>query len=170
MAAAARASRLELDMRREWHGSRFSTIAPMPEPPGPRARVAVVHHGFVPTYRVPFFERLAATGEVEYVIFHGQAPARTGHEAAPGPFAFPDVRVRNRELRLHGRTVIVQPIVRHIPRGGFDGVVVGAEFKFPASWAAAAVTKARGGALVLWGHGYDKLEDEGAARLQRAQR
>lgn len=128
-------------------------------------RVAIVHHGFVPTYRVAFFERLARAGDVEYVVFHGPAPGGTGHQAATGPFAFPDRWVANREIGVRGRTVIAQPIVGPIARGRFAGVVVGAEFKFPASWAAAAVTRARGGALVLWGHGYDKVEDEGASRI-----
>ena len=133
-----------------------------------RPRVAVVHHGFVPTYRVAFYERLATASDVEYVVFHGQAPRGTGHLAAQGPFGFSDVRVRNREIQVAGRTLIVQPIVRAIAAGDFDGVVVGAEFKFPASFATALASRARGRAFVLWGHGYDKGEDTGASRLRAA--
>ena len=98
-------------------------------------------------------------------MFHGEAPRGTGHRAAPGPFAFANVRVRNREVALGGRSVVVQPIVRAIARGGFAGIVAGAELKFPASLAAAAAVRARGGAVVLWGQGYDKADERSATRV-----
>ncbi len=136
----------------------------MPELRPPR--VAIVHHGFVPTYRVGFYERLADASEVEYVVFHGQAPRSTGHRAADGPLGFPNVRVRNRELALGDRPVILQPVVRKIARGGFAGVVVTPELRIPAGYPTAMVVKARGGAVVLWGQGYVKPTDARGARLR----
>lgn len=135
----------------------------MPGPAGERPRVAVVHHGFVPPFRVAFFERLARAGEVEYVFFHGEAPRATGHRAAAGPFSFPNVRVRNRQVGVGHRSVILQPIVRRVAGGGFAGLVVGAELKFPASFATAVAMRLRGKPFVLWGHGYDTAEDAGVA-------
>ena len=72
-------------------------------------------------------------------------------QAAEGPFPFPTVRVRNRELF---KTAIYQPLVKEILLGGYDAVIIGHELKFISNWIVAAICKARGIPVILWGFGY----------------
>jgi glycosyltransferase involved in cell wall biosynthesis len=127
-------------------------------------RVAIVHQGFVPIYRVPFFERLAATSDLEYVVFHGDPPSGTGHRAATGPFAFPNVEVQNRELRAGGRGAVWQPVVRRILRD-YSTAVIGAEVKLLANVAVGLGLAATKRPVVLWGQGSEKATHDGAGRL-----
>lgn len=126
-----------------------------------RSRVAILHQGFVPPYRVGFYERLVALGDIEYVVFHGSAPPGSGHRPASGPYAFPAVHVRNRWMQVAGRTIVHQEAVQRVERGGFDAVVLGAELKFLSSLALFGLSKVRGRAVVLWGQGADKSEETG---------
>jgi glycosyltransferase involved in cell wall biosynthesis len=132
-----------------------------------RPRVAIVHQGFIPEYRVRFFELLADRSEIEYVVFHGQAPTGSGHRAAAGPFGFPNVAVQNREVVLGGKRIILQPILGRIARGSYAAAVLGAELKFVANVAVAGLMSAWGKPVVLWGHGYEKDEDAPASLLTR---
>ena len=52
-------------------------INPMP------GKVAILHHGYIPHYRVPFYEQLARTGGTEYVVFHGDPPSWIGMAEPP---------------------------------------------------------------------------------------
>lgn len=131
------------------------------------ARVAVVHHGFVPTFRAPFFERLCATSDIEYVIFHGEPPPGEGFRAAAEPYAFVNHRVRNRTLRVAGRSVVWQSILGPIVRGDYDAAVLGAELKFPANLAVAGALRAAGRPVVIWGQGVDKADDLGGNAIRR---
>ena len=130
------------------------------------ARVAVVHHGFVPTFRAPFFERLAVRSDIEYVVFHGEPPPGEGFRAAPEPYRFPHRRVSNRCVRVAGRSIVWQPIARPILRGGFDAAVLGAELKFPANLPVAGTLMARGRPVIIWGQGVDKADDLGGAAIR----
>jgi glycosyltransferase involved in cell wall biosynthesis len=130
--------------------------------PGRRPRVAVLKDGFVPEYRAAFFARLGHMAEVEYVVFHGQAPRGTGHRAVQGPFSFPEMRFGNRELRLGGRTLVYQPAVRQVAGPAFDGAILGAELKMLAHVALFPLLKLRGKPVLLWGQGGEKREDRGA--------
>lgn len=138
--------------------------------PRERPRIAVLKDGFVPEYRAEFFTRLGQMHEVEYVIFHGQAPRGTGHRAAKGPFSFPEARFVNRELRLGQRTLVYQPAVRDVAGPAFDGAVLGAELKMLSHVALFPLLKLRGKPVLLWGQGGEKGEDRGAvmATLGRA--
>jgi glycosyltransferase involved in cell wall biosynthesis len=123
-------------------------------------RVAVIHHGFIPIYRVGFYARLAACGPREYVIFHGDAPPNSGHIAVSGDLPFPNVRVANHDLRLVGRTLVYQPLVREILTGGYDAVVMAAQLRFASNHLLHALMKARRRPVVFWGHGRtDQQED-----------
>jgi glycosyltransferase involved in cell wall biosynthesis len=128
-----------------------------------RPRIAVLKDGFVPEYRAEFFARLGRMAEVEYVIFHGQAPRDTGHRAARGPFSFPQARFANRELRLGQRTLVYQPAVRAVAGPAFDGAVLGAELKMLAHVVLFPLLKLRGRPVLLWGQGGEKGEDRSAA-------
>ncbi len=127
-------------------------------------RVAVLHQGFVPLYRVRLYEQLNALGSTEYVVFHGRAPSGTGHVAAPGPFAFPNVYVDNRELSLGGRTLIWQPVIRSVLTGGFDAAVIGDEFKLLANLAIFMAFKALHRPVLLWGHVHRRPDAHWLAR------
>lgn len=121
-----------------------------------RWRIALLHQGFVPRYRERFYTLLNAQDDNEYVVFHGPAPKRTGHAAAPGPFRFPNVFRRNIEMRVGCRSLIYQPVVWDILTGGFDAVVVGHEFKMLANHLVMAAFKAMGKPVLFWGHGYHR--------------
>src|SRR5687768_2096580 len=94
-----------------------------------RSRVAILHQGFIPEYRVAFFELLNRRSEREYVVFHGDPPTGTGARRAAGPFRFPNVEVRSLQLRVSGRPIVYQPVLRRVLRGRFDGVVLGPVMK-----------------------------------------
>jgi glycosyltransferase involved in cell wall biosynthesis len=121
--------------------------------------VAILYQSFVPRYRVRFFELLHERSEIEYVVFHGQPPARTGHSAATGPFAFPNVWTDNRELRIAGQTLIYQPIVRRVMSTRFDAIVVAPWIRLLSNLILVPLFKARGKAVIAWGHGFEKEED-----------
>jgi glycosyltransferase involved in cell wall biosynthesis len=133
---------------------------------GGRRLVAIMHQGFIPSYRVRFFELLNRTGDVDYVVIHGPPPSGTGHVAAEGPFAFPNIAVRHRELHLRGRTAIYEslgPLLRH----GFDGVVLGTHLLFLSRHVAFAYFKARRRPVLYWGHGHEQAEPRLKCRLAR---
>lgn len=116
-------------------------------------RIAVLHQGFIPVYRVRLFEMLNDVTGNEYVVFHGDPPRGVGHQAVAGPFRFPNVRVNNREIAIARSSVIYQPVLRAVLRGGFDALIVGHEIKFVASMMLFAWFKATGRPALLWGHG-----------------
>lgn len=118
------------------------------------AKVAILHHGYIPHYRVAFYERLAREGRAEYVVFHGNPPSWIGVPAAEGPFAFPNRKVRNREFRIGPASAVYQPVLREILFDGFDAVVLSAEAKFIANAVLAMLGPWRGLAVLYWGFGY----------------
>lgn len=117
-------------------------------------KVAVLNQGYIPHYRMRFFELLAERGHANYVVFHGAPPSWTGVQAVEGPFAFPQRRVHNREIRLGPWTAVYQPVVREILAGGYDAIVLGHEVKFLSSLLLAVLAKMRGIAVLYWGFGY----------------
>ena len=126
-------------------------------------RVAILQQGFVPRYRVRFFERLHELSTIEYVVFHGPAPPGTGHVAEAGPFAFPNASTDTRHRRVPGAVLMYQPIVRELMRGRWDGIVVAPNIRLLSNLALIPLFMARGRAVIVWGHGYEKEEDHGPA-------
>jgi glycosyltransferase involved in cell wall biosynthesis len=117
-------------------------------------RVAILHQGFIPIYRVRFFELINEQDLIDYVVIHGDPPTGLASRAAPGPFTFPNVRVTNRELSIRGRTAIYQPIVRAVLTGSYDAVVLGHELKFLSNVLLAPLSRLRGMRVFYWGFGY----------------
>ena len=39
--------------------------------PSSRGKVAILNHGYLPHYRVRFYELLAERGGFDYIVFHG---------------------------------------------------------------------------------------------------
>src|SRR5487761_2499300 len=118
------------------------------------ARVAILHHGYIPHYRVRLYELLAERGRVEYTVFHGAPPSWVGVDEITGPFAFRERRVRNREIRIGPSTLLYQPVIWEILTGGDDGVVIAIEAKFIANMLLAPLAKLRGMTVLFWGFGY----------------
>jgi glycosyltransferase involved in cell wall biosynthesis len=124
--------------------------------------VAVILDGFVPRYRARLYELLAARSEIEYVVFHGPPPSRNATLAASPPFRFPNREVRNVELSVGGRSVILQRGALSVAREDFQALVMSAQLRFVSSLVLFALFKMRGWPVVLWGQGFDKDEDVGA--------
>lgn len=118
------------------------------------AKVAILHHGYIPHYRVPLYEMLARRGRADYTVFHGAPPSWIGVDAATGPFAFPERFVDNREFRIGPGTAVYQPVVREILSGGYDAVVLSAEVKFVSNVVLALAAPLRRIAVLYWGFGY----------------
>src|SRR5580704_3082737 len=120
----------------------------------PGGKVAILNHGYLPHYRVRFYELLAEHGGFEYVVFHGAPPSWVGTPELKGPFAFPQRRVTNHEFRIGPLTLVYQPVVWEILTGGYDAIVITAESKFISNLLLALLCKPRGIAVLHWGFGY----------------
>jgi len=119
-----------------------------------RGKVAILNHGYLPHYRVRFYELLAERGGFDYVVFHGAPPSWVGTPELKGPFAFPQRRVSNREFCIGPLTLIYQPVIWEILTGGYDAVVITTESKFIANLALVLLAKLRGFSVLYWGFGY----------------
>ena len=117
-------------------------------------KVAIIKHGFIPPYRVRFYELLNRLGDARYVIFHGQPPSEVGTRAATGPFSFPTEWVDTSEVRLPGWTPIYQPVISRVLTGGYDAVVFGLEVKFLANVWLALRCWLRGIPVLYWDFGF----------------
>jgi glycosyltransferase involved in cell wall biosynthesis len=117
-------------------------------------RVAILHQGFIPQYRVRFYELLNQASGTQYVVFHGAPASNSGWIAAKGPFDFPNRWTENRELHLGGWLALYQPVIREILGGDYDVVVLGHEVKFLSNILLALLCKARGIPVLYWGLGY----------------
>ena len=117
-------------------------------------RVAILHQGFIPQYRVRFYELLNQASGTQYVVFHGAPASNSGWIAAKGPFDFPNRWTENRELHLGGWLALYQPVIREILSGDYDVVVLGHEVKFLSNILLALLCKARGIPVLYWGLGY----------------
>jgi glycosyltransferase involved in cell wall biosynthesis len=122
--------------------------------PSSRRKVAILNHGYLPHYRVRFYELLAERGGFDYVVFHGAPPSWVGMPELNGPFAFPQRRVENHEFRVGPLTLIYQPVVWEILTGGYDAIVITTESKFISNLLLALLCKLRGIAVLHWGFGY----------------
>jgi len=119
-----------------------------------RGKVAILNHGYLPHYRVRFYELLAERGGFDYVVFHGAPPSWVGTEELKGPFAFSQRRIDNHEFRVGPLTLIYQPVVWEILAGGYDAIVITSESKFVSNLLLALLCKLRGIAVLQWGFGY----------------
>ena len=126
-----------------------------------RPRIAIVHDGFVPAYRVPLYEALARIDDVDYVVFHGEPPDDIAHLAAHPPFAFAHREVAHTVVELAGRRVIYQRLLREVVRD-YDAVVLGAWMRFASTHAVRAAFEALGRPVVYWGQGGHVTHDADA--------
>jgi glycosyltransferase involved in cell wall biosynthesis len=119
-----------------------------------RGKIAILNHGYLPHYRVRFYELLAERGDADYVVFHGAPPSWVGTPELKGPFAFPQRRITNHEFRIGPLTLIYQPVVWEIMTGGYDAIVITTESKFISNLLLVLLCKLRGIAVLYWGFGY----------------
>jgi len=116
-------------------------------------RIAILHQGCIPVYRRAFYDRLSQIRNREYVVIYGDPEPDSGILAAEPPFDFPSIYVRNRFLRLFGRSIAFQSAVRPIMAGQFSALVVGHEVKYIASDLLLVIFRLLGRPVLLWGHG-----------------
>jgi glycosyltransferase involved in cell wall biosynthesis len=119
-------------------------------------KIAIAHQGFVPNYRVRFFELLNAHGSHDYVVFHGEPPSGVGHYAAEGPFSFPNVEVSNRELRVAGKSLVYQATLGTILRDRFDAAILGTHVQFLSNHLVLLACRLLGRPVLYWGHASEK--------------
>jgi len=117
-----------------------------------RRSVAIVHDGYVPSYRVPLYEALGRIDDLHYVVFHSEPPPESAHVAAHPPFGFDHRHVPQHMLRVVGRRVYHQRLVREIV-SGYGAVVLGAWLRYMSNHAIRLAFQAAGRPVVLWGHG-----------------
>ena len=116
-------------------------------------RIAVLHQGCVPNYREAFYRRLAARRLREYVVFHGTPEPGSGVVAAKPPFAFKSESVRNRFVRVFGRSLVYQPVFFRIAFGRFDALVIGHEIKYFMNIVLLYWFRLMGKPVLFWGFG-----------------
>ena len=122
-------------------------------------KIAILHQGFIPLYRVAFYQRLNQLGPDRYVVFHGKPPAHSGHYELPLAIDFPNVWVRNMTLSMAGYDVIYQSVLRAILSGSYDAVVVGHELKFLSNMFLFLLFKMMRKPVLFWGHGFNKQQE-----------
>jgi glycosyltransferase involved in cell wall biosynthesis len=122
-------------------------------------KVAILHQGFIPHYRIGFYELLNKISRTEYVVFHGAPPSGSGSIAAIGPLNFPNRRIENREFQLANWKAFYQPVVREVLNGNYDAVVLGHEIKFLSNFALALLCKILRIPVLYWGFGYHYTAD-----------
>lgn len=127
-------------------------------------RIAIMHDGFIPVYRERFFELLNRHSAHEYVIIHGDPPTGAGHRNLDSLLAFPNLRVRNRNVCLGSRMVIFQPVVRLVLCGDFDAIVVGHGIRFVTATMLFLLFKLSRKPALLWGHGFHRPDASYVAR------
>lgn len=124
----------------------------MPQPHSKRPRVLISHQGCVPIYRRAFYERLARSTAVDYVVAVGKTPRGADYILAPQPYTFQTLRMEPRELAIGSKTLIWQPLAAPY-WSSFDAVVLGEELKFISHLALVAISKMRRRPLLWWGFG-----------------
>jgi glycosyltransferase involved in cell wall biosynthesis len=124
-------------------------------------RVAIVHDGYVPAYRLRLYELLGELDDIEYVVFHGRKPRNLISAPAEGPFGFPNVEVHNFEIGVGRKALVYQGLMREIARGHYDAVVMGIWLRFVSNLALLPLLKVRRTPVVFWGQGFDKPEEAG---------
>lgn len=117
-----------------------------------KPRVLISHQGCVPIYRRPFYDRLARSAHVDYVVAVGDPPRGTDYIIAPPPYAFETLPIRNHELRIGRKSLVWQPLAAPF-WSSFDAVVLGEELKYVSHLALSAISKVKGRPLVWWGFG-----------------
>ena len=132
-----------------------------------KPRILVAQQGCIPIYRESFFQRLNMRGAINYVVVHGPAPRGTDLILANPPFDFPNLPVKNYEIRIAGRSCIWQPIVWRAIKGEFDGAVFGDEVKFVSSVIATVALRLRGRPVLFWGFGFHQYFNRQEALLAR---
>ncbi len=105
----------------------------------------------------------------EYVVFHGAPEPGNGVIAAKAPFAFKSEFVRNRFLRVFGRSLVYQPVFFRIAFGGFDALVIGHEIKYFMNVVLLYWFRAMGKPVLFWGFGTGQdFHDQDRGPLGRA--
>jgi glycosyltransferase involved in cell wall biosynthesis len=132
-----------------------------------REQIFVSHQGCIPSYRKSFYTKLNALGARDYVVIHGSPPSGMHLRLATPPYEFPNIKVKNYELALLGRTFIWQPILYKVLRGEFDAAVIGDEVKYISNLVVALVQRLRGRPVILWGFGYHQYGDRQASFIAR---
>jgi glycosyltransferase involved in cell wall biosynthesis len=116
-------------------------------------RIAILHQGCVPNYRDAFYRRLAVIPYRRYVVIHGDPEPGSGIIAASPPLAFDHIAVRNRFLKIAGRSLVYQPVFWRIARGNYDAIVVGHEVKYFVSIVLLLWFRLLGKPALFWGFG-----------------
>src|SRR5215831_12505357 len=120
-----------------------------------RRKVAILHQGFVPVYRVRFYEMLSQVSDIQYVVFHGSPLKNLGHREFTGTLNFPNSKVKNIEVPLLGRNLVYQPVLKEILLGCYSAVILGHELKFISSLALFFLFRMADKPIIWWRHGFE---------------
>ena len=123
-----------------------------------KKKIAILNHGFIPAYRIRFYERLNELSEFEYTVIHGKPCNQSGHFEVNQNFNFPNYQIENKEFKSLGFPVIYQPVILHIFRARYDAVIVGDEVKFVANVVLFFLRKVLRKKVLVWGFGYHRID------------
>jgi len=145
-------SRPQVDERRHADARNVAEVAPL--------RIGIVQP-LIPLYRVPVFERLAATPGVRLDIWADMSDkgslkaarrSSPASDAAAAPFAHHDA-----PWRMIG-PFVSQPAARDAVRSGADVMILSGNARHLDLLPALRHCRRHGIATILWGHGYSKSE------------
>lgn len=135
----------------------------MSAPPLPPALRVALCQPLLPAYRVPVFSQLAAHPRVQLTLFAGQAARTSSLKGAEAPA---HLTVRPAPRPGH-RGLFVQPqALLGAAAGPFDVLILPWVLREVHLAPALALARARGLAVLLWGHGYSKNEAPLRRRLR----
>jgi glycosyltransferase involved in cell wall biosynthesis len=132
-----------------------------------KPQIFVSHQGCIPAYRCSFFARLNELDVFDYVVIHGEPPSGAHLLVAQPPYPFPNLRIKNHEIRVMGRSLIWQPIVWRAITGSFDAAIIGDEVKYASSLFVALALRLRGRPVILWGFGFHQYGDRQISAFAR---
>lgn len=129
-------------------------------------RVVVVQRT-LPHYRVAFFRLLRqelSRRSIDMLLIHGEATGDERERRDSGELQGA-VRIENRVMTWGARSVVWQPILRHVRRG--DLVVVEQANRLLANYALLALRRSLGYQVAFWGHGRNRQADNPGAFGER---
>lgn len=121
-------------------------------------------------YRVPFYERLATSDDIELTVFHG-GPDPNRRSTVPTlkcDNTFRDIQIRTREGKLWGAVIYLQSgMWKYLLKENFDVIICEGNFGILSNCLIALYCRLRNTRLLYWVAGWERRGTRGFAALLR---